>query len=83
MLGMKWERDREWWDYKQADGIHATIASYGVLKDGNFAAPTEDGAQWVVIWYCNIPDDYLDINEYTEEQVREHMRLKYLLLREG
>jgi hypothetical protein len=78
---MRRERDREWWDYEQTDGIRATIASYGMLKDGNFADPREDGAQWVVIWHCTLPDEFLNPNEYTEAEVRHHIVLKYKLLR--
>jgi hypothetical protein len=67
---MEWKKDRfGWWDYK-CDGVLAAVYRVG-----------GKGMYWHIVWGFLTADEVLPINEYTEDQVRHHIELKYKLLR--
>ena len=77
---MEWIKDNVgWWDLNENG---EDVASYQAVNvDGGFAEPSDFDAQWVILWHRVGDDEYLNPNEYTEDQVRHHIELKYKLLR--
>ncbi len=65
---MRWEKDSfGWWDYEYGELL---VAAYKQIS-----ADT-----WEVLWW-RLDNEYLPTTNYTEEQVREHIKLKYKLLK--
>jgi hypothetical protein len=75
---MEWVSDGQgWWDLDTGD---AWAASYQLL-DGLKHRVGDNDARWVVLWHGGFNEEYLHPDEYTEDQVRNHIELKYKLLR--
>ncbi len=67
---MRWFGNGEWRDYAHEKG-HMSVASYA-----------ERRGYWVVVWMIvGVQNERLPRPEYTEEQVRNHIELKYKLLK--
>ncbi len=76
---MEWVMDSGgWWDL-EVDEIG--IASYQLLSNLGVRGRGDGGAHWVILWHDTSNEEFLDPDEYTEAQVRNHIELKYKLLR--
>ncbi len=69
MLELSWGKDGGgWWDLRVGGMTHA---SYKKLE-----------GLWILLCSGSV-DEHLDADAYTEEQVRERLKMRYLLLREN
>lgn len=85
-MTMLWTQDSiGWWDLSVEDGVE--IASFQIIDaNGNFVTQDADGARWTILWHdapmsYEIDEETLPIDEYTEDEVRNHIELKYKLLK--
>lgn len=79
-----WSQDTAgWYDLDVDNGkFREPIASFQLVGlNGDFAVPNDPDAQWVVLWHSTGDDEYLNPNEYTEDDVRKFIDLKYTLLK--
>jgi hypothetical protein len=75
---MEWVMDSGgWWDLDTGDGW---AASYQKL-DNLVNRVRHTRAVWAILWHDTGNEEFLDPDEYTEAEVRNHIELKYKLLR--
>ncbi len=77
---MEWNKDTAgWWDLETGDGGY--VASFQLLSNLGVRGRGDGGAHWVILWHDTSNEEFLNPDEYTEAEVRNHIVLKYKLLR--
>lgn len=72
---MNWGRVGSYWALHEGHSNHTMILVY---------KPNEELGLWEVSWF-DLPDnpEHISMTEKGEEELREYLKMKYLLLREG
>lgn len=81
MSRLEWVLDSAgWWDLEVDETGGKYVASYQLL-DNLVNRVRHTRAVWAVLWHDVGDEEFLDPLEYTEAEVRNHIELKYKLLK--